>query len=152
MEDEGKVNHELVKLEQMVPGKTYSYSYKGWPCYAERYNTELQKAWAADYANGATSGIQLYRESGKYSLVNSDVIAYAFPEMTQESKESRALFAPVMKKGSWDCVYAADDAEFDRIWSEMVSTCKSYGYDAYVEEKIQQVHDCFDACGVTYTK
>ena len=149
---ESKFNHELVKLEQMVPGKTYSYSYKGWPCYAERYNTELQKAWAADYANGATSGIQLYRESGKYSLVNSDVIAYAFPEMTQESKESRALFAPVMKKGSWDCVYAADDAEFDRIWSEMVSTCKSYGYDAYVEEKIQQVYDCFDACGVTYTK
>ncbi len=149
---ESKFNHDLLALEQLVPGKTYSFSNKGWPCYAERYNTNLQKAWSADYANGATNGIQLYRNTGKYSLVNSAVQGWAFPEMSQENKEARALFAPVMKQGSWNCVYAADDAEFDKLWDEMVSTCKAYGYDAYVTEKIEQIHACFDACGVAYTK
>lgn len=149
---ESAFNHALLALEQLVPGKTYSFSNKGWPCYAERYNTALQNAWAQDYAGGATSGIQLYRETGKYSLVNSAVIAYQLPEMSQASKEARALFAPVMKQGSWNCVYAADDAEFDKLWNEMVSTCKSYGYDAYVAEKIEHIHAQFDATGVAYEK
>ncbi|MBQ4579839.1 MAG: hypothetical protein IJA83_04200 [Clostridia bacterium] len=149
---ESKFNHNLLTVEQMVPGKTYSYSNKGWPCYAERYNTALQKAWSENYANGYTSGIQLYRETGKYSLVNSAVIAYQLPEMSQANKEARALFAPVMKQGSWNCVYAADEAEFDKLWNEMVQKCKDYGYDAYVEEKIEHIHAQFDACGVAYAK
>jgi len=149
---ESKFNHNLLTVEQMVPGKTYSYYNKGWPCYAERYNTALQKAWSENYANGYTSGIQLYRETGKYSLVNSAVIAYQLPEMSQANKEARALFAPVMKQGSWNCVYAADEAEFDKLWNEMVQKCKDYGYDAYVEEKIEHIHAQFDACGVAYTK
>lgn len=149
---ESKFNHVLLALEQMIPGKTYSYSNKGWPCYAERYNTALQKAWSADYAGGATSGIELYRNTGKYSLVNSEAIGWAFPEMSQANKEARALFAPVMKQGSWNCVYAADDAEFDKLWNEMVQKCKDYGYDAYVAEKVEHIHACFDACGVEYAK
>ena len=149
---ESKFNHVLLALEQMIPGKTYSYSNKGWPCYAERYNTALQKAWSADYAGGATSGIELYRNTGKYSLVNSEAIGWAFPEMSQANKEARALFAPVMKQGSWSCVYAADDAEFDKLWNEMVQKCKDYGYDAYVAEKVEHIHACFDACGVEYAK
>ena len=149
---ESKFNHVLLALEQMIPGKTYSYSNKGWPCYAERYNTALQKAWSENYANGATSGIELYRNTGKHSVVNSDVIAWAFPEMSQANKEARALFAPVMKQGSWSCVYAVDDAEFDKLWNEMVQKCKDYGYDAYVAEKVEHIHACFDACGVEYAK
>ena len=149
---ESKFNHELIAKEQLVPGKTYSYSVKGWPCYAERYNTPLQKAWSENYANGATSGIQLYRESGRYSLVNAIAAGYAYPEMSQANKEARALFAPVMKQGSWACVYAADDAEFDKLWNEMVTKCKDYGYDAYVAEKIEQIHACFDVAGIAYEK
>ena len=149
---ESKFNHELIAKEQLVPGKTYSYSVKGWPCYAERYNTPLQKAWSENYANGATSGIQMYRETGKYSLVNSIAAGYAFPEMSQANKEARALFAPVMKQGSWACVYAKTDAEFEQLWNEMVNTCKSYGYDAYVAEKVEHIHACFDAAGIDYEK
>lgn len=149
---ESKFNHDLIAKEQLIPEKTYSYSVKGWPCYAERYNSALQKAWSTDYANGATSGSQLYRESGRYSLVNSAAIAFSYPEMSQANKEARALFAPVMKQGSWNCVYAADDAEFDRLWDEMVATCKSYGYDEYVAEKIEHIHACFDFAGISYEK
>lgn len=149
---ESKFNHVLLALEQMVPGKTYSYANKGWPCYAERYNTALQKAWAENYAGGATSGIQLYRETGKYSLVNSAAIAYQLPEMSQANKEARALFAPVMKQGSWSCVYAESEEQFEQLFEEMVNTCKSYGYDAYVAEKIEHIHAQFDACGIAYEK
>ena len=149
---QSRINHDMLGIDQMVPGKTYSFSIKGWPCYAERYNTALQKAWSENYAGGATSGVELYRQTGKYSLVNSTAASYAYPNMSQANKEARALFAPVMKQGSWACVYAADDAEFDKLWNEMVTKCKDYGYDAYVAEKIEHIHACFDAAGIAYEK
>lgn len=145
---ESKFNHETIKLEQMVPGKTYSYSYKGWPCYAERYSTELTHAWSTEYADGATNGVELYRQTGKTSVVPSVAIGWAYPEMSEEAKANRALFAPVMKQGSWQCVYAETDEQFEQLWSEMVSTCKSYGYDAYVEEKVEDINECLAACGI----
>ena len=145
---ESKFNHETIKLEQMVPGKTYSYSYKGWPCYAERYSTELTHAWSTEYADGATNGVELYRQTGKTSVVPSVAIGWAYPEMSEEAKANRALFAPVMKQGSWQCVYAETDEQFEQLWNEMVSTCKSYGYDAYVEEKVEDINECLAACGI----
>ena len=84
--------------------------------------------------------------------MNSIAAGYAYPEMSQANKEARALFAPVMKQGSWACVYAKTDAEFDQLWNDMVNTCKSYGYDAYVAEKIEHIHACFDAAGIAYEK
>lgn len=143
---ESKFNHETIKLEQMIPGKTYSYSYKGWPCYAERYSTELSKAWSEEYADGATSGIDLYRKIGKVSVVPSVVISWSFPEMSDAAKANRALFAPVMKQGSWQCVYAETDEQFDELWNSMVATCKSYGYDDFVAEKMAHIQESIDAC------
>ena len=140
---ENKFNHETIKLEQMIPGKTYSYSVKGWPCYSERFSTALSKAWSEEYANGATSGIDLYRTTGKASVVPAVAIAYSFPEMSDSAKESRALFAPEMKNGSWNCVYAESAEEFDARWAQMVETCKSYGYDAFVAEKMEAIEACF---------
>ena len=141
---ENKFNHETIKLEQFIPGKNYSYSYKGWPCYAERYSTELSKAWSEEYAGGATSGIELYRNTGKASVVPAVAIAYTYPEMSDSAKEARALFAPAMKQGSWKCAYAETAEEFDALWAEMVNTCKSYGYDEYVAEKMVGIQACFD--------
>ena len=145
---ESKFNHETIKLEQMIPGKTYSFSYKGWPCYADRYATALSEAWSTEYANGATSGIELYRNA-KVSVVPDIAIAWTYPEMSDSAKEARALFAPEMKNGSWKCVMAETEEEFEATWQQMVSTCKQYGYDEYVAEKMEAINQCFADCGIT---
>lgn len=145
---ESKFNHETIKLEQMIPGKTYSYSYKGWPCYAERYQTALSEAWSTEYAGGATSGIELYRNKNQVSVVPDVAVSWTYPDMSDASKEARALFAPVMKDGSWKCVMAETEEQFDQLWNEMVTTCKSYGYDDYVAEKMVSINECLEACGV----
>ena len=66
--------------------------------------------------------------------------------MSDTAKENRALFAPVMKQGSWQCVYAESDEEFDQLWNQMVETCKSYGYDDFVAEKMVSIQACLDLC------
>lgn len=135
-------NHTTLKLEQMIPGKTYSLSNKGWPCYAERYATNLSKAWSEEYANGATSGVELYRNT-KASV--DPVYEFTKAPLSAEGQEKRALFAPEMKTGSWNCVYAETEEEFEKLWDEMVAKCKSLGYDDVVAEKMVDIQKCFDA-------
>ena len=140
---ESKINHETIKLEQMIPGKTYSFSYKGWPCYAEHYATALSKAWSEEYANGATSGVDLYRKTGKVSVQSPAAIAYSKALITEASQQKRAQFAPIMKEYSWKCVYSESDEEFDANWKYMVDTCNSYGYDDVAAEKMADIQNCF---------
>lgn len=140
---ESKINHETIKLEQMIPGKTYSFSYKGWPCYAEHYATALSKAWSEEYADGATSGVDLYRRKGQVSVQSPAAVAYSKASLSEEGQQKRAQFAPVMKEYSWKCAYATSDEEFDALWNEMVSTCKSYGYDDVTAEYLADIENCF---------
>lgn len=141
---ESKFNHETLKSEQMIPGKTYSFNHKGWPCYAERNATNLSKSWTENYADGAISGIDLYRKTGKVSVAPASAITWSKSDLSDAGKEKRALFAPVMKEYSWKCVYAENDEEFDKLWNEMVSTCKSYGYDDVAQEKLEDIEKCLE--------
>lgn len=63
-------------------------------------------------------------------------------DLSDAAKEKRALFAPAMKQGSWKCVYAESDEEFEALWNEMVTTCKGYGYDDVVAEKVADIQKC----------
>ena len=140
---ESKINHETIKLEQMIPGKTYSFSYKGWPCYAEHYATALSEAWSTEYANGATSGVDLYRQKGQVSVMSPSAVAYSKAALSEEGQQKRAQFAPIMKEYSWKCVYSESDEEFDANWKYMVDTCKSYGYDDVAAEKMADIQNCY---------
>jgi len=138
-----QINETTLGVEQMIPGKSYSFSVKGWPSYTEHYATELSKAWSEEYADGAISGIDLYRKVGKASVVAPAANAYNKAASSDDAQAKRALFAPVMKEGSWKCVYAESDEEFEKLWKEMVDTCKSYGYDDVTTEKMADIQNCF---------
>ena len=143
-----KFDLSTLAIEQIIPGKTYSFSYKGWPCYEERYSTNLSEAWSENYAEGAKTTVEMYKEKLDVVEVPPEALSWTYPTMSDEALANRALFAPVMKEYSWKCVYAETDEEFDQIWNEMVTTCKGYGYDSYVEEKVEDINECLRACGV----
>ena len=140
---ESKFNHETIKVEQMIPGKSYSFSYKGWPGYLARYSTSLSKTWSEEYADGAASGVELYRNTGKVSVAPAAATAWTKADLSDAGKEKRALFAPVMKAGSWKCVYAETPEQFEQLWNEMVTTARSYGYDDVVAEKLEDIQKAF---------
>lgn len=140
---ESKFNNKTLLLEQYITGKSYSYSYKGWPCYAERYNTKLQNTWINEYANGAKNGVELYKTTGQVSVRPDSAASYIKAENSADYKAKRALFAPEMKQGSWKCVMSETEEEFEATWKTMVETCKSYGYDDVVAEIITDINNCF---------
>ena len=87
--------------------------------------------------------MDLYRKTGKVSVVSPAAIAYTKAAPTDDYTQKRAQFAPVMKDGSWKCVYSETEEEFENNWKAMVETCKSYGYDDAVAEKMADIQNCF---------
>ena len=45
--------------------------------------------------------------------------------------------------GTWKCVYAKDDAEFDKLFEEMTKSAKAYGYDDCIEYSREQADQRF---------
>ena len=87
-------------------------------------------------------GIRLKKRWGILILALA-AIAYSKAALSEEGQQKRAQFAPVMKEYSWKCVYSESDEEFDANWNSMVETCKSYGYDDVVAEKMADIENCF---------
>ena len=87
--------------------------------------------------------MELYRQTGKVSV--DPVYEFSKAQLSAEGQEKRALFAPEMKTGSWNCVYAETEEEFEKLWDEMVTKCKSLGYDDVAAEKMVDIQKCFDA-------
>ena len=76
-------------------------------------------------------------------MVSPAAIAFTKAPASDDAQAKRAQFAPVMKEYSWKCVYSTTDEEFEENWKYMVETCKSYGYDDVVEEKLADIENCF---------
>ena len=82
---------------------------------------------ARDYANGARTGVEYYKQTGQYSLHPATM--YTIAARSDDLANMRAQFAPIMKEYSWKCVYSASDEEFQANWTEMVDKAKAFGYD-----------------------
>ena len=74
----------------------------------------------------------LYLNKVSYSIVPV-VSEYAKPERDAELELKWNQVITAIKNGSWNAIYAKDDAEFDSIVSKMRADCDAYGYDACVE-------------------
>ena len=74
-------------------------------------------------------------------MVSPAAIAYTKASPSDDYQQKRALFAPVMKEGSWKCVYSETEEEFEANWKSMVETCKSYGYDDAVQAALEEAQN-----------
>lgn len=77
-------------------------------------------------------GTQDYLNKVSYSIVPV-VSEYAKPERDAELELKWNQVITAIKNGSWNAIYAKDDAEFESIVSKMRADCDAYGYDACVE-------------------
>lgn len=80
-----------------------------------------------------------------YLLHNENIIVspatgvkFANPSKKDALYTNWSQVATTIVNGTWKCIYAKSDAEFDQLWEQMVSEANSYGYDKCVEYSIEQ--------------
>ena len=86
--------------------------------------TDMKKAWQKRF--GADEPAQWMQKNNK--LVISPNVSVALPTDTNDISAIRAQCRDAVNKYSWQMIYAADDAEFEKLWDEMTKTLDGYGF------------------------
>lgn len=120
------------------PETGFPYSYKMWESYQELTANPLTEDWSAHMGGAATT--MEYLQANDQILVAPGA-SYTAPADDSEIETLRNQVKAVIVQSSWQAVFAEDDAEFDRIWSDLQSTAVGLGYDKVLEVDMERAEE-----------
>lgn len=105
-----------------------TFNYKKWECNAAQANSEIEADWREH--NGTTTFDSMF-DDWNYRLAPGTM--YSATPRSEELDLIWQQVATCIKNGSWEAIYAKDDATFDSIVANMIAQANEYGYDQCVE-------------------
>lgn len=122
---EFKINNTTMSLDDVNPLTGETYNWENWSTTEKTYN-DLQKQWQAwagfDTADQYLASRQVVNVKSTYSGTPKESDLQAKWDQVKQC----------LKDGSWNAIYAKDDAEFDSIVAKMKEDCNAYGYEECV--------------------
>ncbi len=137
------LNNTTIMINAKSPAGDYLYNHDAWPDGIAQLANPLREDWGTQFAQGARTGVEYLQKTGRYSV--HPATNYVYADKGADLNNIRAQFAPIMKEYSWKCVYAANDEEFTALWNEMVTKCKSFGYDDVVAFYMGEIQNKLNA-------
>jgi multiple sugar transport system substrate-binding protein/putative aldouronate transport system substrate-binding protein len=109
-----------------------------WPdTIAMQYSTPLALDWTEHY------GYPFVRAMMDDKNWEQAVETEAYPAfLTPDDEEmimTKAALKDIIVPGSWQMIYAKDDAELEKIWQDMKNKCESLGIDDVVAQKLEDI-------------
>lgn len=105
----------------LTDGETYNKT--SWASEATEPKFEIEAAWRK-WADSVS--VEDYLGKGAYTLAPSS--DYSDPSKSDELAAIGNQCSTAIKTGSWRAMYANSDAEFEKLFNDMVSTVDSYGF------------------------
>lgn len=124
------LNVSVVLPIDIDPDTGYPYNYKLWDSYQEFTANPLTEDWAAHMGGAATTM--------DYLVENDQVLvapgaSFTVPTDSSEIETLRNQVKAVIVQSSWQAVFAENEAQFDKIWSDLQETASGLGYDKVLE-------------------
>ncbi len=102
-----------------------TYNYINWPSYTSSTDvTDIVKDWRT-WSSAESSDAYLAANPFKLAVGSE----YSASTMSDELAAKWQQVATCIKDNSWSAIYAATDADFDKIVAQMTQQAKEYGYD-----------------------
>ncbi len=108
----------------------YTMSYRYWPETLKR-NPSLMKQEVNEMLGGVTV-LAEYLEANDM-VANSTQAVNMITPASDDLEITITQIGEIVKKYSWQMVYASDEAEFESLWSEMVGQAEQLGLDQVTE-------------------
>lgn len=106
-----------------LTGEIYSTQY--WSTYKEKNMTQMRKDWEKKFdAKDATDWMTKNKR-----ITVSPSVAVALPSDSADISVIRNSVNKAVCDASWRMIFAKNDAEFDKMWDEMTSEVKGFGFD-----------------------
>lgn len=125
-----QMNNTTWSLNTTIPGGVdgQTFNFKYWDKYLSLDVDSTEAQWREDM------GVDSYSEYlSQFDHSISKAHNYAESAKSDELSTTWEQVKTCIQNGSWQAIYAADDAEFDKVWSQMVSDADSYGYQECAE-------------------
>lgn len=139
-----QVNANIWGSASLIPGdsKGQSFLYTLWDSMQSEAACDTEADWRE--TTGEVLSIMYLQNNENAVHAPATGISFSNPSKTSDLYTSWSQVAKTVVSGSWNCVYAASDDEFEQVWSQMVSEAEGYGYAdcvTYMEEQAVPRHE-----------
>lgn len=119
------INQWIVGSTNINPltGEKYASTY--WASYKAATMNDMKKGWQARF--GAEEPVDWMKKNNK--LLVSPSVSVALPDDTNDIALIRNECNKTLCDSSWQMIFAKDDAEFDKMWDEMVTKMDGLNFD-----------------------
>lgn len=119
-----------LQASTMLPGEEYTLAWRYWPCKLEHDQNTLLKKEENELRGTTTLGEYLL----KHDLVGKSTQAVnMIPEASDDLQLTITQVGEIVKKFSWQMVYAKDEAEFESLWKTMTEQAAGLGLNDVTE-------------------
>ena len=115
--------HSLGLTEATVGENGYSISYRYWPSTLLKEDLKLQKQ-VNEWRGG--QNLTSYLKANDRIIIGSNAVNL-MPEASASIRANCTKVGEVVRKLSWDMIYASDETQFEQLWQEMVKKSNELG-------------------------
>lgn len=130
-----QLNYKSISDGEINPETGFPYNFALWDSYNEMNVPEVYQDWQEHL--GAKNPKEYFQEHDM--VVVSPGSGYATPSEPTDISNMRAQIREIIKDYSWRAVFAADQAEYDKIVAEMKDIVVGLGYNDVLEYDLQNV-------------
>jgi putative aldouronate transport system substrate-binding protein len=103
----------------------------------EQYSSDTAKAWSARYGYKYLKE-QLEAEDRLKGVMDPSFPAFLTPD-SDDLKLSLAALKDVIVPGTWELVYAKDEAEFEKVWQTLKTKSETLGIQSIIDFKLDDI-------------
>lgn len=107
------------------PDTGLAFSYQTWPSYQALVETPLSASWSAKM--GAASGIEFLVANNQLSVAPG--ASFTTPADSSQIEAQRNQVKAEIVQTSWQMVFAANESEFESLWTNLQTKAKGLGYE-----------------------
>ena len=144
-----QINQWIAASIEMNPVTGETFVPDLWASTIEKNNTKTTKEWQEVY--GAKNEVEYMKNTGMMNPVPSVNLALAID--TTDIGLIRSQCKTLVCDTSWKAIFAANDAEFEALWDDMVTQLEGFGWNdlvAFDTAKYQPVIDARKAAQYAY--
>jgi multiple sugar transport system substrate-binding protein/putative aldouronate transport system substrate-binding protein len=128
VDGQNKINNTTFTVDEINPVSGERYNREYWSSELSRQPSRARKVWQD--AMGARSEDEYLTLHNQKAVVTASDFVYDTRSVELEQKYKQVSTA--IRDGTWRAIYAANDAEFDRLVADMIRQAKGFGYDECV--------------------
>lgn len=112
------------------PDNGFPYNYKMWETYQKSVSNPVIEDWSAKMG-GAANTMEYLKNNDM--LIVAPGASYVAPDDDSQIASLRNQVKAAIVEASWKMAFAADEAEFDSLWSQLQTTADGLGYKDVLE-------------------